>query len=249
MDLKAFFDEHPKTALALSGGVDSSFLLYAGKKLGADIQPYYVKSDFQPEFELEDAKEIAAYAGVSLKIIEADVFSDRRIIENPPERCYYCKNVIFSKILEEARRDGYTVVLDGTNASDDVSERPGMRALSELSVLSPLRECGLAKSDIRRLARKEGLKNWDKPSYACLATRIPWDTEITLEKLRLAERAENYLFSLGFADFRVRIRDQAAVLQMPEEQMPELIKKLSAVTEGLGFFESIHLDLKARKSS
>ena len=133
-------------------------------------------------------------------------------------------------IMKAAAEDGYTVLLDGTNASDDAGDRPGMKALQELQVKSPLRECGLVKSEIRRLSKEGGLFTWDKTSYACLATRIPTGCEITAEKLQKTEAAENFLFSLGFRDFRVRMMPNgAAKLQVVASQLPLLKKSYPAV--------------------
>ena len=135
---------------------------------------------------------------MDMTVIEADVLLYPQIVANTAERCYFCKKLIFSKILEQAARDGYGTLLDGTNASDDPGDRPGMRALKELSVLSPLRECGLTKEEIRRRSKEAGLFTWDKPAYACLSTRIQTGEPITKEKLEYTEHAENFLFSLGF---------------------------------------------------
>ena len=173
MDLADFFRENHKAALAFSGGVDSAYLLYAAKEAGADVRAYYVKSAFQPQFELEDAKRLAGQLAADLRILETDVLADETVAANPPDRCYHCKRLLFTTIAEAAKQDGYRVLLDGTNASDEESDRPGMRALKELSVRSPLRECGLTKEEIRRLSKAAGLFTWDKPAYACLATRIP----------------------------------------------------------------------------
>ncbi|MDE5719128.1 MAG: ATP-dependent sacrificial sulfur transferase LarE, partial [Lachnospiraceae bacterium] len=213
MDLSAFFTEHPKAALAFSGGVDSAYLLYAAKAAGADVRAYYVKSVFQPQFELEDAKRFCGELGAGFKILTADVLADQAVRENPADRCYHCKKMIFTTIAEAAKADGYGMLLDGTNASDEEGDRPGMRALRELRVRSPLRECGLTKEEIRRLSGEAGLFTWKKPAYACLATRIPTGEEITVEKLKSTEAAEDFLFSLGFTDFRVRRFGEAARLQ------------------------------------
>lgn len=160
-------------ALAFSGGVDSSYLLYAALQNGADVHAYYVKSAFQPQFELEDAQKLAKQVGAKLTIMQANVLANETVVANPKNRCYYCKQVIFTGIGKQAAQDGYTTLLDGTNASDDAADRPGMKALQELSVLSPLRLCGLTKTEIRKRSKAAGLFTWDKPSYACLATRIP----------------------------------------------------------------------------
>ena len=204
MDLKYFFQENPKVALAFSGGVDSAYLLYAAMENGAQVRAYYVKSVFQPQFELEDARRLAAELGADMRELKAEVL-DPAIAANPADRCYYCKKKIFAAIAETAAADGFPVLMDGTNASDNAGDRPGMRALAELSVRSPLRECRLTKDEIRRRSKEAGLFTWDKPAYACLATRIPTGTEITEEKLCRTERAESYLASVGLRDFRVRM--------------------------------------------
>ena len=156
MKLTEFFKEHPKVAVAFSGGVDSSYLLYAAKKSGAQVHAYYVKSAFQPQFELDDAKRLAKDISIDMTILPVDILQ-KDVISNPSNRCYYCKRHIFQTIMQQAHQDGYTVLLDGTNASDDSSDRPGMVALKELSVLSPLRLCGLTKAEIRRRSKEAGL--------------------------------------------------------------------------------------------
>ena len=210
MTLQEFFTEHPKAALGFSGGVDSSYLLYAGIKAGADIRPYFIKTAFQPEFELEDAKRLCAQLGAELYIIELDALATPDVVKNPANRCYYCKTGLFGTLQQRAKADGYTVLLDGTNASDDAGDRPGMKALTEMSVLSPLRLCGLSKAQIRELSREAGLFTGDKPAYACLATRVPTGEAITEALLARVEGAEQVLFSLGFTDFRVRVFHDAA---------------------------------------
>lgn len=205
MDLKDFFHQNPNVALAFSGGVDSAYLLYAALANGAQVRAYYVKSAFQPRFELEDARRLATELGADMEEIKEDVLADPAIAANPADRCYHCKKRIFAAIAKAATMDGFPVLLDGTNASDDAGDRPGMRALAELSVRSPLRECGLTKDEIRRRSKEAGLFTWDKPAYACLATRIPTGTEITRERLCRTEAAESYLAEIGLTDFRVRL--------------------------------------------
>ena len=247
MDLQQFFKEHPKCALAFSGGVDSSYLLYAALQCHADVRAYYVKSAFQPEFEFEDAKKLAGELHADLKVIPVDVLADETVRKNPKNRCYFCKQVIFSTILREAAKDGYTVILDGTNASDDAGDRPGMKALQEMQVLSPLRLSGLTKSEIRRLSKEAGLFTWDKPAYACLATRIPAGEEITAEKLIATEKAEGFLFERGYTDFRVRQMNGTAKLQMREEQLPKLLSERKEIlTELKKYYDSVLLDLEVR---
>lgn len=247
MELKDFFKLHRHVAIAFSGGVDSAYLLYAAANYAEKVHAYYVKSNFQPQFELDDAIRIANKLNVDITVIEADVLSSPQIVVNTADRCYYCKKLIFSKILEQAVRDGYRTLLDGTNASDDASDRPGMRALKELSVLSPLRECGLTKEEIRRRSKEAGLSTWNKPAYACVATRIPTGEPITKEKLEHTERAENFLFSLGFTDFRVRMSGTAAKLQVPASQIEKVIENRTAIVRQLKqYYSAVTLDLEAR---
>ena len=248
MNLQEFFKENPKVALAFSGGVDSSYLLYAAMKYGADVKAYYVKALFQPQFEMDDAMRLAEQLKAPVRVLRADVLSDPVVVSNPSNRCYYCKKVIFNMIMKAAAEDGYTVLLDGTNASDDAGDRPGMKALQELQVKSPLRECGLVKAEIRRLSKEGGLFTWDKPSYACLATRIPTGCEITAEKLQKTEAAENFLFSLGFSDFRVRMMPNgAARLQVLSSQLPLLMEKREEILNELKkSYPAVLLDLEVR---
>ena len=247
MTLLAFFKENPKAALGFSGGVDSSYLLYAGVQTGADIHPYYIKTAFQPQFELDDAERLCAQLGVPLTVLELDVLKNEAVTANPPDRCYCCKTALFGALSARALADGYTLLLDGTNASDDAGDRPGMRALKELHVCSPLRECGLTKAEIRRLSREAGLFTWDKPAYACLATRIPSGDAITAEKLLATERAEAFLFSLGLTDFRVRNYHGAARLQFPEAQLNAVLAHRAEILQELKKdYPAVLLDLEVR---
>ena len=193
MLIQDFFKENPICAVAFSGGVDSACLLWAAAAYGSRTAAYFVKTPFQPAFELEDARETAGRLGAELRVLEADILSVPEVAANPTDRCYYCKRALFARILEESARDGFPMVLDGCNASDDASDRPGMRALRELGVRSPLRECGIDKAGVRRLARQAGLPVWDKPSYACLATRVPAGTPITPDALDRIARGEAFL--------------------------------------------------------
>lgn len=248
MNLSEFFYENKKAAIAFSGGVDSVYLLYEAVRSGADVRAYYVKSAFQPRFELEDALRAAEFLHADIKILETDILSQPYVAGNPVNRCYYCKKAIFTLISQEAEKDGYRLLLDGTNASDSADDRPGMAALRELKVRSPLRECGLTKPEIRRLSEEAGLFTWNKPAYACLATRIPAGTEITQEMLAKTEAAENYLFSLGLADFRVRMFGNAAKIQVPETQLEAVLNNREKILEELKkYYPSVLLDLEVRR--
>lgn len=247
MTLKDFFALHPNAAVGFSGGVDSAYLLYAAAKYGKNVTAYYVKTAFQPQFELDDAIRLASKINVPMKIIELDIMSCEDITANPANRCYYCKKMIFGAIRKQAESDGYTVLLDGTNASDDIADRAGMKALSQLSVLSPLRECHITKDEIRSLAKEAGLDVWNKPSYACLATRIPSGTAITKEMLTSTEKAENELFKLGFSDFRIRLFHGAARIQFPLSQLEEALKMRDKIIKRLKpYYDIILLDLGGR---
>ena len=245
--LKDFFDAHPRLALAFSGGVDSAYLLYAARACDCDVEPFYAQSAFQPEFERRDAARMAAQLKVPLNVVPLDVLAVEAVRANPANRCYYCKQAIFTALLAAARAKGYDAVMDGTNASDDAGDRPGMRALEELAVLSPLRLCGITKAQVRAYSRQAGLFTWDKPAYACLATRIPTGTPITGEDLARVEGAEVALFNLGFADFRVRLFHGAARLQLPAAQMADAIVRRDEIRKALApWFDTIMLDLKDR---
>ena len=247
MTLKEFFTQNDKAALGFSGGVDSVYLLYAAKSYGANIKPYFIKTDFQPEFELSDAKRAADMLGVELTIIHHDILKNELVSSNKNDRCYHCKRALFGLLKQNAVNDGFPVLLDGTNASDDEGDRPGMRAISELSVLSPLKICGITKSEIRELSKKAGLFTWDKPSYSCLATRISTDECITKETLDKIESSENLLFKLGYSDFRVRASKNTAKLQIPQNQFEKIIDEKEMIYGELSkYFDNILLDLKSR---
>lgn len=248
MTLQEFFGAHPKAALAFSGGVDSSYLLYAARQLGADVKAYYVKTAFQPEFEYQDALRLASQLGADIQVLTLDVLACPDVTVNPKNRCYFCKQHIFGNILRQAKADGYDTVLDGTNASDQVSDRPGMKALQEMQVLSPLRLTGLTKAEIRSLSHEAGLFTWDKPSYACLATRIPTGTEITGADLARTEWAEDHLMSLGFRDLRVRqLSGDLALVQLPEAQMDTFLALRGEITRTLKTrYAGVILDMEAR---
>ena len=218
MNLNEYFDQNDTVAIAFSGGVDSAYLLYIAGKCAKKVTAYYVRSAFQPEFEYRDAKRHAGELGITMKVIDVDILSCNEVIANPPDRCYYCKKAIMSEIIKNAKKDGYTLIVDGTNASDDFNDRPGAKALAELRIESPLRICGLTKDKIREYSKEAELFTADKPSYACLATRIETGNVITKEDLERTEKSESYLHSLGFYDFRIRLRRDAALEQKSEDK-------------------------------
>ena len=247
MELREFFERHPKCALAFSGGTDSALLLCEARRLGADVKAYFVKGPFQPQFELEDARRLARELGAEMEVIETDVLALPEVAENGPRRCYYCKRAIFSLIFERARRDGYESVIDGTNASDQVDDRPGMRAIAELGVLSPLRMCGVTKAQVRELSAEAGLFTARKPSYACLATRVPTGTAITREALEKVERGEEALREMGFSDLRLRLEGTGARLELPAAQLPAVVQNRERVLKALlPSFSRVTVDLAGR---
>jgi uncharacterized protein len=194
-----------------------------------------------------DAKRLCRELGAELTVLPYDVLRHEEVAANPPDRCYHCKHALFGQLLKAAAADGYNELMDGTNASDDAGDRPGMVALQEKGVFSPLRLSGIPKDEIRALSKAAGLFTWDKPAYACLATRVPAGVRLDAETLARVERAESALFDLGFTDFRVRVMGGAAKLQLPEEQFPLSAALAGDIREALGQdFTDILLDLKPR---
>lgn len=250
MELSTFFQQHPQGALALSGGVDSALLAWAAGRWGSGWRAYFAHTAFQPAHELTDAQALARLCGLPLTVLEVDVLSDPQVAANPARRCYFCKRALFGAIARAAKEDGLSLIADGTNASDQADDRPGMAALAELGVRSPLRECGLTKADVRRLSREAGLPTWDKPAYACLATRVPAGTPLTAAALEKVEQGEAVLAALGFRDFRLRLRGDGALVQVTAAQMPLALERRAEILAGLApLFAAVHLDLTARTPS
>lgn len=175
--------------LAFSGGCDSSFLLAALVHAGIDVKAYMVMTAFQAPFELDDAQRVAEETGAEFELIRADILSHDEVCANPPDRCYWCKRFIFGTILDAMERDGRKILLDGTNASDDPSRRPGFRALAELGVVSPLRDAGFSKDCVRAASRLMGLSTADKPNFSCFATRVPAGNRIDQAALDRVEES------------------------------------------------------------
>lgn len=246
-NLDAFFAEHPRLAIGFSGGCDSSFLVDAAVRAGVNVSVYLAQSAFQPAFECEDARELCSRLNLVLHIIPVDVLSDPQIADNPPNRCYLCKKVIFSQIIAHARSDGFDTVCDGTNASDEIESRPGWRALQELGVLSPLRISGLTKMQIRKISAMRGLPTAYKPAYACLATRFATGTHLTEPDLRRIESAETSLRNLGFTDFRIRCFHGAARLQFIEPELQRAVSLRNDIRSLLAeYFDTILIDTQTR---
>ena len=224
------------SVLAFSGGSDSSYLLYACRESKVKVKPIFVKGAFQTDRELQRAKEFCSSLGIPLEILHVDVLSDPAIAANPESRCYLCKSKVFRMLLDTT--DG--IVIDGTNASDDFTKRPGMRALEELGIRSPLRECGLSKKEISGLSRIANLPTWNLPSDSCLATRIPAGTTITPELLERTEKAEAEIRELGFSNFRVRTVGSGARLEtMPSQSGLLESRKTEVVEILLKYYDSV----------
>ncbi|MDR2797836.1 MAG: ATP-dependent sacrificial sulfur transferase LarE [Treponema sp.] len=208
-----------KGAVAFSGGVDSSFLCHAAvAALGTRAIAITIVSPMLPKSEIQGARLIAGKLGIEHVLIE-EAELDEEVAANPKERCYFCKKLEFGTILSAAQERGITTVWDGSNLDDLGDYRPGLKALEELHIQSPLREAGLTKADIRELSRRFDLPTWDKPAFACLASRIPYGERIDKEKLVRIEKAEDTLRAWGFRQFRVRSHEQIARIEVaPEER-------------------------------
>lgn len=235
-----------RVVLAFSGGVDSTFLLRAAKEaLGDQLKAVTILSPYIPKWEIEEAKELVRELGVDYEIIEAPLIDE--IKYNPDNRCYLCKTAVFSMIKELAEKGGYRYVIDGTNFDDIHDYRPGLKALAELGVKSPLRDCELTKAEIRSLSRELGLPTWDKPPYACLLTRIPYGNELRTEDFEKIERAEKYLMDRGFRAIRVRCHGDLARIEVGRSDRSrlfdeELMDQISDKLKEFGF-RYVSLDL------
>lgn len=227
-------------AVAFSGGVDSSFLCYAAAQaLGSKALAITLITPMLPQFEIDDAKIFAQKIGIKHILVNTLDVPDA-VAENSEKRCYFCKKIAFNFILETAKKHGISVVLDGSNFDDLSDYRPGLRALQELCILSPLKEVELTKAEIRELSQKFGLPSWDKPAYACLASRIPYGEKIDAEKLNKIEKAEDCLRSFGFRQFRVRMHGSIARIEVaPEERKrffdERFLDEISTKIKAIGF--------------
>jgi len=240
--------------VAFSGGVDSTFLLSAASRvLGTNLLAVTVAFPAVPAAEIRSAKAIARALKVKHLVVRADdVMGMERFRANPPDRCYHCKKAILSKLLAIAQALGFPCILEASNKDDVADYRPGHRAVRELGVKSPLIEAGLTKVDIRALSRECGLPTWNKPSAACLASRIPYGEAITREKLARIERGEAYLASLGFTSCRLRHHGDVARIEVPEGEMARLLEaglksKIARRMKTLGF-RYVTIDIEGYRS-
>lgn len=211
-------------AVAFSGGVDSTFLLVAAKEaLGEKVIAVTINSPYIPDWEVEEAKELTTKYNIRHIILDLGI--PEIIKNNPEDRCYLCKGIVFKEILAEAKKRGFKYLADGTNLDDMGDYRPGLKALDELNVLSPLLINKLTKQDIRDFSEYLGLPTWDKPAYACLLTRLPYNTRVNREDLMKIERSEKYLMDLGYREIRVRCHGDVARIEMPKNKIRELINE------------------------
>lgn len=221
-ELLRYLQQLGRVVVAFSGGVDSTFLLKAAKEaLGEEnVKAVTIATPYIPRWELEEAKVFAAEMGVTFERLEFPL--PENIKNNPEDRCYLCKKSVFTALKAAALAGGFQYVVDGTNLDDLGDYRPGLRALAELEIKSPLRDCRLSKADIRQLSQQLRLPTWDKPSYACLLTRIPYGQELKVEDFIKIEQAERYLMQLGFRAVRVRLHGTLARIEVPASQRREL---------------------------
>ncbi len=226
-------------AVAFSAGVDSTFLLAAARDvLGDRVLAVTVRSCLVPRRETAEAEAFCRDRGIEQIFLDFDALSLPDVASNPPDRCYHCKKALFTAIRDTAAARGLAHVAEGSNLDDLGDYRPGMRAVAELGVVSPLRQAGLTKADIRVLSQEMGLPTWDKPSYACLASRFVYGQTITAEKLEAVDRAEQYLQSLGFRQVRVRVHGDLARIEVPPDDLSRLLAhagQVEAFCRDLGF--------------
>ncbi len=240
-------------AVAFSGGVDSCFLLKTAQDvLSGRVLALTVCSDFVPARERKEAAEFCRRYGIRQELLYVDVLADPEVKDNPPDRCYHCKRALFSLMKERAAALGFPLLAEGSNLDDLDDYRPGMRAVGELGVLSPLRDASLRKNEIRELSKRLGLASWDKPSFACLASRFVYGETITAEKLRRVEAAEDCLRSLGFRQYRVRSHGELARIELLPEELPRLAdaplrEEVHDALKKLGF-RYVSLDLAGFRS-
>ncbi len=224
-NLKEYLKGLKNAVVAYSSGVDSTFLLKtAYEVLGDNIIALTAKSPLIPQREINEAEEFCKKEGIKHIVVEFDISGAEHFKKNPVNRCYLCKKEIFTRFIQIAAENGAGQVIEGSNIDDTKDYRPGMQAIRELNIKSPLIEAELTKDEIRILSKKMGLKTFDKPSFACLASRIPYGDEITAEKLKTIELAEEFLLNSGFKQFRVRVHGDIARIEILPFEFEKLLK-------------------------
>lgn len=225
-NLKKILSEMESVLIAYSGGVDSTLVLRVAKDvLGDRVLAVTAKSSVYPAEEIEQAKALAQNLGVRHEIIETQELSNPKFVNNPQNRCYWCKRELFAELINIARKNNLKHVLDGTNLDDLDDFRPGMEAANEFGIRSPLKEATLTKEDICSLSKHLGLPTWDKPSFACLASRFPYGMKITRENLMKVDKAERFLKRLDLTQVRVRHHNKIARIEVPRKDIPKLLEE------------------------
>lgn len=225
-NLKKYLNNHKKFAVAFSGGVDSSFLSKIASISNSDFIAITIKSPFIKAQELDESIEFCKELNINHHIIDVDILSNDEIISNKKDRCYTCKKAIFNHIIDFAKKNNIETIMDGSNFDDLKDYRPGMKALAELNIKSPLKELKFTKNEIREGLKYFNLKEYKKPSAACLASRIPYDETITLEKLKIIEESEKIICTLGFDIVRVRLHDSnLARIEIGHDEFDKILDK------------------------